>query len=169
MKLWIIYKNGIGFSKIIAEMLQDSLEEFIDVAVGEAKKIDPALLVEEKLDYMIVGDIISKEIPSLDIQNWLLKYREVSKKKIKVISVFNVVLTDISVNSFWVKFLQDNVIAETIYPSIIRLKLNKADLAFKNGVHEIVKEYSDKFIEFIIKKIKNKKINKKLSDKEEYL
>ena len=70
---------------------------------------------------------------------------------------------------FWVKFLHDNVIAETIYPSIIRLKLNKADLAFKNGVHEIVKEYSNKLIEFIIKKIKNKKINKKLSDKEEYL
>ena len=52
MKLWIIYKNGIGFSKIIAEMLQDRLEDYIDVSVGNAKKIDPAFLVEEKLKEM---------------------------------------------------------------------------------------------------------------------
>ena len=50
MKLWIIYKNGIGFSKIIAEMLQDHFEEYIDVSVGCAKKIDPEFLVEEGLD-----------------------------------------------------------------------------------------------------------------------
>ena len=46
MKLWIIYKEGIGFSKLIAEMLQDRLEDYIDVSVGNAKQIDPAFLVE---------------------------------------------------------------------------------------------------------------------------
>jgi hypothetical protein len=53
VKLWIIYKDGIGFSKIIAEMLQDRLEDYIDVSVGNAKKIDPTFLVEEKFDYLI--------------------------------------------------------------------------------------------------------------------
>jgi len=77
IKLWIIYKNGIGFSKIIAEMLQDRLEDYIDVDVGRAKKIDPAYLVEERADFLIIGDIISKEIPSLEIQNWLLKYWDI--------------------------------------------------------------------------------------------
>ncbi len=33
-----MYKNGIGFSKIIAEILQDRLEDYIDVDVGNAKK-----------------------------------------------------------------------------------------------------------------------------------
>jgi hypothetical protein len=41
MRLWIIYKEGIGFLRIIAEMLQDRLEDYIDVSLGIAKKIDP--------------------------------------------------------------------------------------------------------------------------------
>ena len=81
MKLWIIYKNGIGFIKIVAEMLQDRLEDYIDVSVGTAKKIDPVFLAEEKLDYLMIGDTLIKEIPSIEIQNWLIKYWEISKKK----------------------------------------------------------------------------------------
>ena len=30
MKLWIIYKEGIGFSRIVAEMLQDRLEDYLE-------------------------------------------------------------------------------------------------------------------------------------------
>ncbi len=153
MKLWIIYKNGIGFSKIIAEMLQDRLEDYIDVDVGEIKKIDPAFLVEEKIDYLIIGDMISKEIPSLEIQNWLLKYWEISRRKnliVKAISGFYIALADIKIEPFWVEFLQDNINAEIIYPPILRLKLNRAGLALENGALEIVKDYSNDFIGFFI-------------------
>ena len=112
MKLWIIYKEGIGFSMVIAEMLQDRLEDYIDVSVGNAKKIDPAFLVEEKTDYLVIGDVISEEIPSLEIQNWLIKYREISKKKnliVKAISGFYVALTNITVEPIWFEFLQDSI------------------------------------------------------------
>jgi len=77
MKLWIIHKEGIVISKFIAEMLQDRLEDYIDVSVGNANKIDPTFLAEEKIDYLIIGDIISETIPSLEIQNWVLKYGEI--------------------------------------------------------------------------------------------
>ena len=153
MKLWIIYKNGIGFSKIIAEMLQDRWEEYIDVSVGNAKKIDPSFLVEEKFDYLIIGDIISDVIPSLEIQNWLLKYREISNNCnliVKALSGFYIALADIKIEPFWVEFLQDNINAEIIYPPILRLKLNRAGLALENGALEIVKAYSNDFIEFFI-------------------
>jgi len=154
MKLWIIYKEGIGFSMVIAEMLQDRLEDYIDVSVGNAKKIDPAFLVEEKIDYLIIGDVISEEIPSLEIQNWLIKYREISKNKnliINAISGFYVALTDITVEPFWFEFLQDNVRAKITYPPLLRLKLNKAELALENGAHNIIKDYSKEFIEYMIK------------------
>ncbi|MEJ2252349.1 MAG: hypothetical protein P8Y97_22150, partial [Candidatus Lokiarchaeota archaeon] len=72
LKVWIIYKDGIGFLKIIAEMLQDRFDEYIDVSVGNAIKINPSFLVEESLHYLIIGDLINNEIPSLEIQNWLL-------------------------------------------------------------------------------------------------
>ena len=153
IKLWIIYKNGIGFSKIIAEMLQDRLEDYIDVDVGKAKKIDPSFLVEEKVDFLIIGDIISKEIPSLEIQNWLIKYWEFSKSKnlnIKAISGFYVATADIKIEPFWVEFLHDNVKTELIYPPILRLKLNRGELALENGTYDIVKEYSNDFIGFFI-------------------
>jgi hypothetical protein len=157
VKLWIIYKNGIGFSKIIAEMLQDQLEDYIDVDVGKVKKIDPTFLLDEKFNYLIVGDILSKEIPSLDVQNWLVKYLEISKnqkKIIKTISGFYITLADIKVEPFWVEFLHDNVKTELIYPPILRLKLNNTGLGLESGALELVKEYSNNFIDFIINKKK---------------
>ncbi len=154
IKLWIIYKNGIGFSKIIAEMLQDRLDDYIDVSVGKAKKIDPAFLVEEKFDFLIIGDVISEMVPSLEIQNWLLKYLEISKKKnliIKAISCFYIAPSDIKIEPFWIESLQENINAEMIYPPILSLKLNKAELALENGALEIVKAYSNDFIEFFLR------------------
>lgn len=162
MKLWIIYKNGIGFSKIIAEMLQDRLEEYIDVDVGKTKKIDPAFLVEERLDYLIIGDIINKEIPSLELQNWLLKYGEISKINnhiLKALSGFYITLTEIKNEPFWVESLQDYINTEIIYPPILRLNLDRAEYALENRTLELVKGYSNTFIEFIIKNNQKKKID----------
>lgn len=153
MKLWIIYKNGISFSKLIAEMLQDRCEDYINVDVGKAKMIDPAYLVEEKFDFLIIGDIISKEIPSLEIQNWLLKYGEISNQKkfvLKAISGFYVVLSDNKVEPFWVEFLHGNVPTEILFPPILRLKLNLADISLEKTTPELVKKYSNDFVEFII-------------------
>ncbi len=153
VKLWIIYKEGIGFSKLIAEMLQDRLEDYIDVSVGNAKKIDPAFVVEERLNYLIIGDVINKVIPSLEIQNWLLKYREISKKEnliVNAISGFYVALTDITIEPFWIEFLQDNVRAEIIYPPLLRLELNRTELVLENGAYDIVKDYTNEFIDFLI-------------------
>jgi len=164
VKLWIIYKEGIGFSKIIAEMLQDRLEDYIDVSVGNAKKIDPAFLVEEKLDYLIIGDTVSDVIPSLELQNWLLKYGEISNKSnliIKAISGFYVTLADVLVEPSWIEFLQGNVNAEIIYPPILHLKFNIAELVLEDGVLELVKDYTNDFIDFLINNVKNKAKNKK--------
>ena len=136
-------------------MLQDRLEDYIDVSVGNAKKIDPAYLVEEKVDFLIIGDIISETIPSLELQNWLLKYWEISKRKnliIKAISGFYIALADIKIEPFWVEFLQNNINAEIIYPPILRLKINRAELTLENGALELVKAYSNDFIEFFIEK-----------------
>jgi len=130
------------------------LEDYIDVSVGNAKKIDPAYLVEEKVDFLIIGDIISKEIPSLEIQNWLLKYWEISKKKkiaLKAISGFYVALAEISVEPLWIESLQENINAEMIYPPILSLKLNRAELALENGALELVKAYSNDFIDFFLR------------------
>jgi len=153
IKLWIIYKEGIGFSRIIAEMLQDRLEDYIDVSVGNAKMIDPAFLVEEKFDCLIIGDAITKAIPSPEIQNWLIKYREVSNNcnlVVKAVSGFYIAPSDIKIEPLWIESLQENINAEMIFPPILSLKLNKAELTLEDGALEIVKAYSNDFIELLI-------------------
>ena len=146
-------------------MLQDLLEDYLDVDVGRAKKIDPAYLVEERLDFLIIGDIISKEISSLEIQNWLLKYGEITNINnfiVKAMSGFYIAPSDIKIEPLWVESLQENINTETIYPPILRLKLNKAGLALENRALDIVKEYSNDFIEFLINN--KKRIIKKFID-----
>ena len=153
MKLWIIYKEGFSFSKMIADMIQDHLEDYLDISVGNAKKIDPAFLVEERLDYLIIGDVISDLIPSAEIQNWLFKYKEISNSKnltIKVASGFYVAMNDVSVQTLWSEFFQDNVKAEIIHPPILLLKLSKKKLSLKNGSLESIKGYINEIIEFFI-------------------
>ena len=151
MNLWIIYKGGFVFSKVIAEMLHDRLENYIDVSVGKASKIKPSFIVEEELDYLIIGDIISEIIPSVEIQNWVLKYGEISEGNnlsLEALSGFLISLNEMNTETAWFEFIQNNIIAETIYPPILRLKLDKANLASETFVHGLVKEYSNKIIEF---------------------
>ena len=142
-------------------MLQDRLEDYIDVSVGNAIKIDPTFLVEENLDFLIIGDIISETIPSLEIQNWLHKYREFAQKNnfiIKSVSGFYVTLPNISVEPFWINFLQDNVDVERVFPPILHLKFSMAELVLENGTLKLIKDYSNEFIEFLIKS--NKELKK---------
>ena len=163
IKLWIIYKNDIGFPRMIAEMLQDRLEDYIDVDVGTAKKLDPTFILEEKIDYLIIGDVICKDIPSIEIKDWLLKYWEISenkkKKNLKAVSGFYIAQANIKIEPFWVEFLNDNIRADLIYPPILRLKLNENGLELENRAVDLIKEFSNDFIEFLINN-KKKKIRK---------
>jgi len=68
---------------------------------------------------------------------------------LKPISGFYVALADIIVEPFWVEFLQENINTKMIYPPILRLKLNKGELVLENGAYDLVKDYSNDFIEFI--------------------
>lgn len=135
-------------------MLQDRLEDYIDVSVGNAEKVDPIFLVEEKIDYLIIGDNTSETNLSLEIQNWLLKYGEISKKGnliIKAISIFYITSTNILVEPSRLEFFQDIVNAETRYPPILCLKFNPVEIVLEDGVIEKVKDYANNFIEYLIK------------------
>lgn len=153
MKLWIIYEGGLLYSKVIAEMLQDRLENYIDVSVGKASKIEPSFIIEEELDYLIIGDFINEIIPSMEIQNWVYRYKEISEGKnfkIESLSGFLISLNEMNKDKPWVEFIQNNIMTKTFFPSILRFKLDNTNLASETFVHGLVKEYSNKMIEFII-------------------
>ncbi|MFX1490415.1 MAG: hypothetical protein ACFFBI_14785 [Promethearchaeota archaeon] len=159
MKLWIIYREEIVISKAIAEMIQDRLEDYLEVSVGTASKTDPLSLADEELDFMIIGDIIGEKAPSLEIQNWVLRYREnsiLSNKELQALSGFYVSLTEVENDSIWIEFLRNNIKAKLIFPPILCLKLKMSDLPVEIGALEIVKDYSNDFIEYLLNK-SNKK------------
>ena len=150
-------------------MLQDRLGDYIDVDAGNSEKIEPLFLVEERIDYLIIGDIITKEIPSLEIQNWLHKYREFSQNHnliIKSVSGFYVTLPNISVELFWDNFLQDNVNADKNFPPLLHLKFDMAELVLENGALKLVKDYTKEFIGFLVDD--KKKGEKKWKEKEKW-
>jgi len=135
-------------------MLQDRLEDYIDVSIGNAKMIDPSFLVEERVDCLIVGDVIGDLTPNKEIQTWLLQYLEVSKQQnyqdIKIMSGFYVSKADIKIEPLWIKFLHKNVEQKIIYPPVLRLMLNKGEVALENRAYDNVKDYSNDLIDFIV-------------------
>ena len=70
---------------------------------------------------------------------------------IKTISGYYITLADIQVEPSWIEFLQDNTRAEIIIPPILCLKFNLTKIVLDEGSLELVNDYSNKFIEFLIK------------------
>ena len=153
MKLWIIYQSGFLFSKVIAETLQDRLENYIDVSVGKADKIDPSFIIEEKSDYLILGDVVNEPLPSVLMQNWVQKYGQIAKSNnliLKALSGFIISFNKkVKPDPVWVDFIHKNIMIEGINPPIICLHFGNYDLKLDSGVYEIIKDYSNKIIEFL--------------------
>ena len=153
MKLWIIYKNGIGFSKFIAETLQDLLEDYVDVSVGKVKNIDPAYLLEEKVDFLIVGDLVCEKTPNLELKDWLLKYVDISNQKnyiLQFISGYYVKLANIAIKPSWIEILQNNIRSKNKLFPILHLELDREVLKLDNKAYDLLKNFSKSIIEYII-------------------
>ncbi|MFX0075918.1 MAG: hypothetical protein ACFE96_10780, partial [Candidatus Hermodarchaeota archaeon] len=124
-------------------------------SVGNANRIDPAFLVEEELDFLIIGDIIEEEIiPSPEIQDWFNKFSELCDSAqliIKSISGYCVCSPNFDVNHYWINLFQQNNLSLTIFPPILKLNIKKGGLTLENNVLQLVKDYSNDFIEFLIK------------------
>ncbi|UCC19457.1 MAG: hypothetical protein JSV62_15365 [Promethearchaeota archaeon] len=125
------------------------------MSVGNINKIEPAFLVEEKLDFLIVGDVIDTErIPSPELQNWLTQFSELCTKSqvvIKSISSYFISSADIDVKHLWINFFQENNFSLAIFPPVLQLKLEEEGLSLEKNVLKSVKDYSNDFIESYIK------------------
>ena len=153
MRAWIIYKNGIGFSRIIAEMLQDRLEDYVDVNVGKVENIDPSYLLEEKVDLLIVGDIINENVPNLKLKNWLLNYMNISDQKsheLQYISGYYITLTNAPIKPSWIEIIQNDIRSKQKCLPILHLKLDREICKLENESSELIKNYSNDIIECIV-------------------
>jgi hypothetical protein len=112
-------------------------------------------VVEEELDFLIIGDVIEEEkIPSPEIQEWFSKFSELCNKEhliIKSISVYYVGSIKFDVNHYWINLFQKNKLSIIFFPPILQINMKKGGLKLENNVLQLVKDYSNDFIEFLIK------------------
>jgi hypothetical protein len=152
MKLWIIYKDGIGLARLVAEMLQDRLENFLDVSVGEASKIDPVFLIEEKPDLLIIGDIIQENKSSKEISNWMKKFQEMSDKlqfSLKTTSAFFITTDNREITADWGEKIRNNSSYGSITPPFMHFNLNTTNLLLE-GTFDKVKKFSDGILKIVL-------------------
>jgi len=132
------------------------------VSIGNVNKIEPAYLVEEKVDFLIIGDVIEDEkIPSPELQEWLVKFSELCKKNqlvINSISSYCVNSTEVDVKHIWNNFYRENNFSLALFPPLLQLKMEEGGLTLEKNVLKLIKDYSSDFIEFFIKNIKENKI-----------
>ena len=153
IKLWIIYKKGIGFSKIISDMLQDRLEDYIDVFAGNLDKNNPSSVIEDDLDLLVICDVIYEEDMGEEMKIWISKFLELARsraKNLKSISGFYINTTDSTNIPSWVEYLRNNLKITNIFPEIVDLKLNTTKFIVDIETTEFINKYSRIFIDYII-------------------
>ena len=153
MKLWIIYKDGFVISRIISEALQDYLENYVDVFVGKASKIDPILIAEDHLNYLIIGDIVNLSVPSLEIQNWTIKFNEMTETANtypEFLSGFIISRKGRKYHSTWKKLITDNIKFKEFYPPILHLKMDNVNFTTESYINKKIETYSNKIINHIL-------------------
>ena len=133
-------------------MLQERLEDYIEVFVGNSEN-NPLSLIEEKLDFLIIGDVIRKENHDVEIQNWISKFLDISSKRghyIKAISGFYVQTSISNKIPSWVEILQKNLITTKLYPQITKLRIDISNFTLENEASNILNKYSKMYIDYIL-------------------
>lgn len=134
-------------------MLQDYMENYFDVSLGNINKIDPVSIVEEKPDALIIGDIIGDIAPSLEIRNWLVNFSKISEKNkfhLKGMSAFCIGSVNENIELHWREFLQNLLNINDKNFILLHLKLIKSNFALENGATELIKRFSIDFMNYFI-------------------
>lgn len=128
------------------------MDDYIEVSVGSVDKIDPAFLVEEEVDFLIFGDDLDNSSNlSPKIQVWLAKFLELSNKKqlvINSVSSYLICSTEFHANTYWINFFQENKFSLAFFPPVLQLKMKEGGLTLEKNAFKLIKDYSNKFIQF---------------------
>jgi len=114
--------------------------------------MEPLFLLEEKIDFLIIGDTIEdNNVPSLGFQDWLARFAEQCRKNeqnIKSVSAYFITSPEIDVKKPWIDFYRKNPFSLAIFPPILHFKLK--ELTLEKSVIKSIKDYSNEFIELFI-------------------
>lgn len=151
MRLWIIYVNSFGYSRMISEIFESYLEEDFIVSVGNAEIIQPSFVFDEKPDLLIFGELCREVTPDPKIQGWIEDFIELSNSSnfhIKKVAAYCIAVDDKNIENSWMDFFGKYFQKDQIYPKNLVLKINNLNGSLDKEVSLLIKKYVNDLIQF---------------------
>lgn len=150
MNLWIIYRNTFGYSKMISELFESELENYFNVSMGNAEIVKPSLIIDEKPDFMIFGELYRQN--SLNpVISWIEDFSELSKSNnisIKKVAIYYIVPDDLDISKIEAQPIAKYFPAGSIFSNPLILKINTFNGSLDNQTYSLIINYIKDLIEF---------------------
>ncbi len=93
MKVWIVHDSNLGNGEILAKTLGKTFEKDMEVNIGHVKKIDPAKVVADSPDIVVVGAAVRAFMTSFTSKKWIRRLHKELKKANKTVKIGATFLT----------------------------------------------------------------------------
>ena len=85
MKVWIVHDSQLGNGEKLAKTLGKTFEKDMEVNIGHVKKIDPAKVVADSPDIVVVGAAVRAFMTSFASKKWIRQLHKELQKANKAI------------------------------------------------------------------------------------
>ena len=100
MKVWIVHDSQLGNGEKLAKTMGKVFEKELEVNIGLVKDIDPAKVVADSPDILIVGAAVRAFTTSVNSRNWIRKLNRNLKKANKTVKLGGTFLTHVMPESW---------------------------------------------------------------------
>ena len=143
MKIWIVHDSQLGNGVKLANTMGKTFEKDMEVNIGHVKEIDPAKVVADSPDIVIVGAAVRAFTTSMVSRNWIRKINKELKKANKTVKLGGTFLTHAMPQS-WIngrgkrlnRLLAKSSNVENTYPECFYGRVVKPEGPFEEGVLE---------------------------------
>jgi len=100
MKVWIVHDSQLGNGEKLAKTLGKTFEKDMEVNIGHVKKIDPAKVVADSPDIVVVGAAVRAFTTSIVSRNWIRRLHKELRKANKTVEIGATFLTHVMKESW---------------------------------------------------------------------
>ncbi|NHJ31922.1 MAG: hypothetical protein FK732_03580 [Asgard group archaeon] len=141
MKIWIVHDSQMGNGIKLAETMGKTFEKDMEVNIGHVKETDPAKVVADSPDIVVVGAAVRAFTTSIVSRNWIRKLNRELKKSNKTVKIGATFLTHVMPES-WIhgrgkrlnKLLARSSTIGKVYPECLYGRVEKPEGPFEEGV-----------------------------------
>jgi menaquinone-dependent protoporphyrinogen IX oxidase len=93
MKVWIVHDSRTGNGEMLAKTMGKTFEKDMEVNIAHVKETDPAKVVADSPDIVVVGAAVRAFTTSLISRNWIRKMHKELKNTNKTVKIGATFLT----------------------------------------------------------------------------